>query len=343
MRALAPRLALVATGVLLAGPRGARADRLDPALERLTLPASDGAGGEAPCAAGGALARSPATGEALRCVADRGAFARLVGQYAWALAPASLREARTTGPARFYLGAEWAVATVPGRREQWRRGVERAPGAVHVVSLKLRKGLPAGFELGGGLGRVAGADLWAAGAEARWAPLEGVRFGRGGAWPDVSLGAGARTTAGPSALRLTAVAAEAHASRRWALRAGGVLAPFVAVQRLWLFGAATPVDATPATDAIALCGRAARAPGPEGAPTCPGGDGADLANVLRFGEVSVRRWRVLAGVTYRLDPLGVGVEVMLEPLDPASGGGDAAALAGEPRQLGGAFEMGVLF
>ncbi len=345
MRAFAPCHALAVTGALLAGAVTARAEWLEPTPERLTLPARDAVGVESPCAPGGALARSPATGEALRCAPDQTAFRRLVSQYAWALAPASLHEARTTGPARFYLGAEWATAAVAGGRDYWRRGVERAPGALHVVSLKLRKGLPAGFELGAGLGRVVGASLWAAGAEARWAPLEGARFGPLGALPDLSFGASARTTAGASALRLTVVAAEAHLSKRWPVGAGGVLAPFVGAQQLWLFGAAPPVDATPRTDAGALCGRVAPPPGPDGAPLCAeGGDGADFANELIFGDVRLSRQRLLAGVTYRLEPLNAGVELMVEPLRPASGGGpDNASLDGEPRQIGGALELGVLF
>ncbi|HEU4411899.1 MAG TPA: hypothetical protein VFS43_42050 [Polyangiaceae bacterium] len=345
MRALAHRHALAATCALAAAAPGARAERLEPTLGRLTLPARDAAGVEAPCAPEGALAFSPATGEPLRCAPDQGAFRRLVSQYAWALAPASLHEARTAGPARFYLGAEWAAAGLSGGRDYWRRGVERAPGAAHVVSLNLRKGLPAGFELGASLGRVVGSSFWAAGAEARWAPLEGARLESLGALPDLSLGASARTTAGPSPLRLTVVAAEAHLSRRWALGAGGVVAPFLGLQQLWLFGAAAPVDATPRTDAAARCGRAAPPPGPDGAPACaPGGDGADFANDLLFRDVSLSRQRVLAGVTYRLDQLSAGVEVMVEPLRPSAGEApDDEARGGRERQFGGALEVGVLF
>ncbi|HEU4534547.1 MAG TPA: hypothetical protein VFS00_10535 [Polyangiaceae bacterium] len=345
MRALALRHALAATGALLAGAGPGRAEWLDPTLERLTLPARDAAGAESPCAPGGALARSAATGEALRCAPDQVGFRRLVGQYAWALAPAAPREARTGGPARFFLGAEWATSSIAGGRDHWRRGVERAPGAAHVVSLNLRKGLPAGFELGASLGRVVGAAPWLAGAEARWAPLEGARFGPLGRLPDVSFGAAARTLAGASPLRLTVVAAEARLSKRWPLGAGGVVAPFVGAQQVWLFGSAAPVDATPRTDAAALCGRAAPPPGPDGAPLCaPGGDGADFANELLFDDVRLSRQRLLAGVTYRLDPLSAGVGLAVEPLAPASGGGpDNEALAGEARQVAGALEVGVLF
>lgn len=345
MRALALRYALAATGVLLVGATSVRAEWLDPTLERLTLPARDSAGATSPCASDGALARSPLTGEPLRCAPDQEAFRRLVGQYAWALAPASPREARTTGPARFYLGAEWTTAAVAGGRDQWRRGVERAPSAVHAFSLKLRKGLPVGFELEASLGRVVGSALWVAGAGARWAPLEGARFEPLGRLPDLSFGADARTTAGASPLRLTIVAAEARLSKRWALGVGGVLAPFIGAQQLWLLGSAAPVDATPRTDAAALCGRAAPPPGPDGAPLCaPGGDGADFANELLFDDVRLSRQRLLAGVTYRLDPLSAGVELMLEPLAPSSGGGaDNASLTGEARQVAGALEVGVLF
>lgn len=320
----------------------ARAESLDPTLGRLTLPARDSTGVEAPCAPEGALAFSPTTGEPLRCAPDQGAFRRLVSQYAWALAPASLHEARTTGPARFYLGAEWAAAGLAAGRDHWQRGVERAPGAAHVVSLNLRKGLPIGFELGASLGRIVGSPFWVAGAEARWAPLEGARIEPLGELPDLSLGASARTTAGPSPLRLTVVAAEAHLSKRWTL-GPGVVAPFIGLQQLWLFGAAAVVDATPHTDAVALCGRAA--PGPGGTPLCPpGGDGADFANDLLFNDVSLSRQRLLAGVTYRLDPLSAGVELMVEPLRPSAGEGpDDEALGGRERQFGGAFEMGVLF
>jgi hypothetical protein len=325
MRALALRHALAAVGALSAVAARGRADWLEPTLGRLTLPARDAAGAEADCAPGGSLGFSPGTGEPLRCAPDQGAFRRLVSQYAWALSPPALHEARTTGAARFHLGVEWVAAGVAGGRDYWKRGVERAPGAVHVVSLNLRKGLPAGFELGASLGRVVGSSLWAAGAEARWAPLEGARFGPVGRLPDLSFGASARTTAGPSPLGLTVVAASAHLSKRWAIDAGGVVAPFVGLQQLWIFGEAAPVDATPRSDAV-------------------GGEAADLANDLVFDDVRVSRQRVLAGVTYRLDPLSAGVEVMVEPLRPSAGGGsDDAARGGALRQVGGALEVGVLF
>jgi hypothetical protein len=87
-KGLGVALAVAAT---LALARQAAADTMDPALGRLVLDGSCRQLGP-----GGGQYYNPQSGFK-RCTPDDAAFAKLIAQYGFAIAPSAMRSARTTG------------------------------------------------------------------------------------------------------------------------------------------------------------------------------------------------------------------------------------------------------
>ena len=108
------RLAAFVAATLVASVSAvASAEPMDPALERLVgvrdadgFKPRPGVGADT-CHPGGVWAND-ATGKTVStaCVADDGAFKRLISQYAFAFAPTAMHSARTTGYGGFHLSLE---------------------------------------------------------------------------------------------------------------------------------------------------------------------------------------------------------------------------------------------
>src|SRR4051794_14011247 len=99
----ASAIALLTTALAL--PRPAAADTMDPALGRLVLDGSCRALGP-----GGGQYYNPKSGFG-RCTPDNKAWAGLVAQYGYAIAPTAMHSARTTGFGGFELGVEAAYTS----------------------------------------------------------------------------------------------------------------------------------------------------------------------------------------------------------------------------------------
>jgi hypothetical protein len=364
----------LAVGLLLfGGARAAAADPLDPALERLVSRETAGCRTATGQYVPGAVS---ADGVAATCLPDNGAFARLVNQWGFALAPTAMHSARTTGYGGFELSIEANYTTISGNKDYWKSGTQGAvnpntslpetrndstPSLLQNYSLKFRKGFGFGFELAGIVGFVPQSSIISGGADVRMSLLEGLRTGIGGVLPDVAVGAGVRTITGTSELQLTTMGLDTQISKPFPIEGQSVLTPWLGYQYLFIWGDSGLIDLTPATDAIQACNYSGNAvPGNadparvnashqqlyDGGPVCRGGQAYDFNNDSVFEPVRLRRHRLLAGVNYRYEMVMAGAQLIMDLVPPEDAQYKQSAkqyLAGEDKQFSFVFELGAVF
>jgi hypothetical protein len=378
-------LALAFGLVPLLGSREGAAEPMDPALERLVLPPGKTAEGTQlrPCKddlgrydenadVPGAFqgGRFPA------CEPDNRAFARLVNQYAFALAPTAMHSARTTGFGGFHLSIEANYTTISDA-DYWHKGTQGTRDPVNneasventnpasllqLYSLKFRKGFGFGLELTGTVGFMPQTSIVSGGADARISLLEGFRKGVGGILPDIAAGAGVRTITGTPQIQITVMGLDGQVSKPLAIADSSVLTPWVGYQYLFIYGDSGLIDLTPGTDALAYCNYAGNSVPPnakettnangdpasvyDGSPVCAGGQPYDFNNNVVFDAVRLRRHRLIAGLNYRYEMVMVGGQFIMDLVPPADAqifDEEKAHLEGEDRQYSFVFELGAMF
>lgn len=346
----------------------ARAEPMDPALERLVLnpschqlahpsgtPAQLGSWNPV----GGAGAES-------RCLPDNAAFKRLVNQLGFALAPTAMHPAATTGYGGFELSLEGSFTSLDSDADYWKMGTRgdidpnsnaasirnNSPDSLaQTYYLKARKGFPFGFELTGLVGYMANTSFMIIGADVRLALLEGFRTGAMGYVPDLAVGGGVRTITGTPQLQLTVASVDTQISKPIALADASVLTPYAGYQFVRIFGDSGLIDTTPNTDPLGLCGYqgtnnpstvGAREPY-DGQPVCNGGTAQDFNNTFVFEEARLSRHRIIAGIQYRYEMLNVGAQYLTDLMTPSSANGDDEELEGVPRQYTVSVQLGLIF
>lgn len=339
----------VLAAITLGVPLEARAADMDPTPERLVnQPAGLPAGQTCQSIAAdpGAAVSAGLRPRDFPCRPNQLAFRNMISELGFAIAPTAFYPARTTGIGGFQVSLEASYTGIQadrgvassngGTMQYWHLGtrgprdpntkqssiVNASPDDVlQVYALKVRKGLPLGFEIAGSFGYVSNTTLWVVGGDARWSLLEGFRTGALGFLPDVSVGGGVRTVTGTSRFYLTALGIDARISKPIALQDSAQLVPALGFQRLIVFGHSNVVDSTPNVDALEQCGFA----GPDattGAPTCrnklPNGADAngDFANNFAFDSVRVHRNRGMIAVNYRYEMIWLGSQVAFDISDP---------------------------
>ncbi|HEY3496382.1 MAG TPA: hypothetical protein VGK73_16900 [Polyangiaceae bacterium] len=358
----------------------AGAEPLDPALERLVVDPACHNGGPNPDPTKPFGAYTPTGGPANRptaCEPDNGAFARLVNQYGFALAPAAMHSARTTGFGGFHLSMEAVYTTIDGDARYWEDGTQGTrdpntnqpsvkntdpPGLLQVYSLKFRKGFGFGLELMGTVGFMPQTSIVTGGADVRISLFEGFRTGIPGYLPDLAVGGGVRTITGVSQFQLTTMGLDGQLSKPIAIADSSVITPWVGYQYLFIWGDSGLIDLTPATDAIQSCNYSGPAvPGNpdsgktngaggdhvyDGGPVCEGGQPFDFNNNTVFDPVRLRRHRLMFGVNYRYEMVMVGAEFITDLMAPEKAQVDDESkeyLAGEDSQFSFVLELGAMF
>lgn len=374
--ARARALEFSAVVVVAAWSSAAAGASMDPAPERLTAPCEpiiDARVGTVPCGEGRSVVeggRAVTIGNFYQ--EDDAAWAKLMSQYAMAIAPNAMHPARTTGYGGFEFGLFGQITTVSNGESWFRRGTEgaassagRYPGqnaapdsTLQLYGITARKGLPYGFELQGSIGYLANTSLVAIGGGVRVSPFEGFRK-----LIDLSVGGYVHTLTGTSKVKITVPALDVQASRPFVIANQVVLQPYLGWQMLWVNADSGVVDATPQTDALSSCQARPSTPaernpnegggGDTGELRCqtapgtdaPPGSAASLAkfdqnNNMVFRQVrAFRRQRLFAGLSIRWENFhAVFPHVMAEIADPEAGENDPGQgrtkrLAGLDRQL----------
>lgn len=346
----------------VAFPRVAHAGNMDPTPERLVVQPPGLPPGQTCQSVArdpGALVSAGLRPQDFPCRPDNQAFANLVSELGFAIAPSAFTPARTTGVGGFEMSVEASYTRVSSGRSYWQLGtrgqqdsgsrtqsiVNASPDSlIQVYALKVRKGLPFGFEVAGSFGFIANTELWVGGGDVRWAMLEGFRTGALGYLPDISLGGGVRTVVGDSRFYLTTVGIDVKASKPIPIADSAQLIPSIGYQRLIIYGDSNVVDSTPNVDALRECGYAGTDPA-SGSPICrnnlPNGqpNNVDFANSFTFQKVRVHRNRGLVSLHYRYEILWLGSQFSFDITDPKD---ENPFLVGN-RQWTLSFEGGVFF
>jgi hypothetical protein len=158
----------------------------------------------------------------------------------------------TTGPTGLEISYTVGLTELDRGREAWkgdaatgRPAVFSDPGSLLVAGqVKVRKGLPAGLQLGGVVTQVYGGGLWGVGLELGWAFLEGIDNA-----PDMGLQLQAGTVLGNEDLLVVNAAASLILSKSIGVAGLFSLAPYGGYQFLYTSASthltgAYPQDAT---------------------------------------------------------------------------------------------------
>jgi len=353
-------LAIASVGAITLSAAPARADNMDPTPERFVtqpsgLPSGYSCQGVAanPGGALKALQAAAPKGTSLNSLASRlnglacqpnnAPFQNLVSELGFAIAPTAFHPARTTGFGGFEFSVEASYtkinqdAVAPGTNVQyWHLGTQGSvnpnngiqstqntspDSVIQVYSMKMRKGLPFGFEIVGDVGYIADSTMWTAGADIRWALLEGFRTGWPSYLPDVSVGGGVRSLVGTSKFDLTSVGIDAQISKPITLADTSVISPYIGYQRLYIFGDSSTVNLAPNTDPLKACGYAGNSV--TGEPICknnvPGTtapNNADFNNETTFAQVRTNRDRGIVGMNYRYEVLYLAAQFLFDLTAP---------------------------
>jgi hypothetical protein len=252
--------AIALAGVALSSQ--ATADTMDPALARLVTNASCRLQGP-----NGGLYYDPRSGYT-RCQTDDAAFAKLIAQYGFAVAPSAMHSARTTGYGGFELGVEADYTKIDSDADYWKLGTQgpqdsatknfsilnKSPDSIlQQYSLKVRKGFPFGLELQSSVGFLANTNLVTAGADVRMSIFEGFRTGIPAIFPELAVGGSVRTVTGTEDFQLTIAGVDAQLSKPLPISGTLVITPYGGYQWLRIFGDSGLIDLTPNTDAVNYC------------------------------------------------------------------------------------------
>lgn len=363
-------LGTIATIALVLGlPSTARAGGMDPVPERLVLQPPGlppGQTCQSIAANPGAAVAAGLRPQDFGCRPNNLAFANMISELGFAMAPSAMYPARTTGIGGFQISAEASYTKIHADRslgpegggvQYWHLGtrgasdgnaqsiVNNAPDSIlQIYSLKARKGLPLGFELAGSIGYMAGSTLWVGGGDLRWSLLEGFRNGALGILPDFSMEGGVRTVTGTSRFHLTTVGIAVKISKPVPVADSAQLIPTFGYQRLLIFGDSNVLDSTPNVDAQQQCGSEGTDPS-TGAPRCrnklPNGadNNVDFGNNFTFDRVRIHRNRGLIGLNYRYELIWLGSQMAFDINQPKD---EQSTIIGN-RQWTLSFEGGVFF
>lgn len=346
----------------------ARADLMDPAIDRLIMPSSRA------CRSAGAIAPDYASTGYSACVPDNAAFHRLAAQYAFALAPNAMHSARTTGVGGWHVAVEAAYTDIDSGADYWKRGargsaslaagnesISNPAKVLQLYSVRLRKGFGYGIEVGGQTGFLAQSSLWNVGLDVRVSLFEGFREGIPGYIPDFAVGGGVRTITGTRQFQLTIASIDAQLSKPLRVADALIWTPWLGYQHLFTFIDSNVVDLTPRTNQEELCRPIGQAvPGqisrydelPDnelytGRVVCSGNaQQGDFANNRAFGSTVIQRDRLLVGSNLRHEHLLFGAQLILDlvkPADAQTKQTNKDELAGMPRQWTLVLDAGLMF
>lgn len=166
-------------------------------------------------------------------------FSRDLGQV---FAPRVLAPAETLGQAGFAVQMMTSFSNIPRDEDYWSRGLEggRPESLLFSSHLQVRKGLPFSFEVAGNLSNLASSQMFAMGADLRWALHEGYAY-----FPDIGVRGSVNTVTGAPELNLVNASWDLALSKSFGV--GGVMAltPYAGYQQLHTFASSRVLNSQP--------------------------------------------------------------------------------------------------
>jgi hypothetical protein len=283
------------------------------------------------------------------------AFAKLMGQWGFALAPNAMHPARSTGYGGFELAFESSFTNIDSNADYWKKGTQgpqdpttkyfsvinnNPDNFIQLYLLKTRYGfaplsLPLGIlgvELGTKIGFQGNSNIGLLGADVRIALLEGFRTGIPAIFPDIAVGGSVTTITGNPQFQLTVAGADAQISKPIPIAGTLIITPYVGYSFIRIFGDSGLIDLTPNTDALNYCGyKGGNTPATpdssktyrDGQPVCGAGTSADFNNTAVFDPVRMTRHRIDAGLQFRFQMVRVGAHFVTDVTTPEAANKDA--------------------
>lgn len=181
--------------------------------------------------------------------ADEAGFSALTKDLGQVFAPRLIAPSETLGQAGFAVKLMTSFSTIPHdsvtdgeTTPYWQKGMEgRSPDPVLFTShLQVRKGLPFSFEVVGNLAYLYASEMFAMGADLRWALNEGFDY-----FPDVAVRGSVNTLVGAPELNLINAAWDLSASKSFGLAGVTSITPYVGYQQLYTIASTRVLNAYP--------------------------------------------------------------------------------------------------
>jgi hypothetical protein len=284
-------LLYAASALVLCAAPAARAQDMNIALSRLSMPCPGGTG----------------------LCTDNPAYTRVMTEFAGAMMPPVLTTAGTRGVRGIYIGFETSINGISNDQPWWHRAVEGDGGGEVTTSSRfvdsvlawtrfnIRKGLPFGFELAANISYLPNTIYWAPGVEIKWSLFEGFRYDAG--WiPDIAVRAAVQTLVGDGEFNVTVPTIDVILAEPFVVANTVELIPFIYGQVGFVFVDSELVDLSPATTAFTPCDPDPRTPDvTSGAPPYCRGDGSQLNDNVVFPSLRNERYRLGAGLQIRYE------------------------------------------
>lgn len=172
---------------------------------------------------------------------DDEAFRNLSRDLGQVFAPRLIAPSETLGQAGFAMKFMGSVSNIPDGADYWQRGLEGVPAsALYMNHVQVRKGLPFSLEVVGNLGHLAGSQMFAMGADVRFAVQEGYQY-----FPDVAARGSVNTVTGAPELNMVNAAWDLSMSKSFGLAGVTRLTPYAGYQQLWTVSSTRVLNALP--------------------------------------------------------------------------------------------------
>jgi hypothetical protein len=158
---------------------------------------------------------------------DVGSFQRFVRELGTVLQPVPTGGGSTLGALGLELGVAGGAALVDAGSKAWTKGTSDPSGAIGMLAITARRGLPWALELGGHVTHPLGSELWGLGVDLKASPVDGLD-----GVPDISVGGSLSTAAGTGSLSLSTIAGRVAVSKPFAVRAAARVTPFAGYEAL---------------------------------------------------------------------------------------------------------------
>jgi hypothetical protein len=172
---------------------------------------------------------------------DQGGFRALANELGLVFAPKFLAPASTTGEAGFELGLETSMTTIKNGKYYWKNAVEGGtpPSVLTTEQLHLRKGLPESFELGVAFTYLFQSQMFAVGAEVKWAFNEGFKYA-----PDLAVRGGVNRVIGSRDLDLTVAGFDFCVSKTFGILGSAQITPYIGYDLALVWAGSRVLNAT---------------------------------------------------------------------------------------------------
>ncbi len=169
-------------------------------------------------------------------------FDDFVRQFGQVMAPRPGAPAETLGQAGFGVKISTSLSDIPAGEEQWTTAAEgRNPAAMLFTSqLQVRKGLPFSFEVGGNLTHLGASQIFAMGADLRWALHEGYAY-----FPDIAARGSVNTVVGAPELNMVNASWDISMSKSFGVAGVMNLTPYLGYQQLYTIASTRVLNAYP--------------------------------------------------------------------------------------------------